>query len=159
MVSGSDMSGVRFWILGRSPARNSVDRRGQLPTEIKTVSREGIEPLRRGLTGHPCELFQFGLFGHAHSFTRQATYQLIQGAGNHRCTATAVSAGLVLKQNFACGALACTMLTSFSNRKVFWAINRTPAPTMMQSNECFASRSRSTVSAVSPKSMRQSSAL
>ena len=50
-----------------------------------------------------------------------------------RRTASAVSVGFVLKQSFACGACSCTTLISFSNKGVFWAISRTPAPIRTQS--------------------------
>src|SRR3954454_13891637 len=52
---------ARFWLLGRSPARNSTVRRRQLPTEIEPAFSEGIKSLRCGLAGQPCELFKFGL--------------------------------------------------------------------------------------------------
>src|SRR5271156_3365362 len=56
---------VRFWLLWRSAARNSADRRGQLPSKINTMSAQRIESLRCGTPRQTCELFQRGL-GHAY---------------------------------------------------------------------------------------------
>ena len=61
---------ARFRLRRRSPMGHSVDRRGQLPTDVEPVFAKCIESLRRGLAGQASELFQLCLF-HAPSHTRK----------------------------------------------------------------------------------------
>jgi len=57
----------------------------------------------------------------------------VQATGHQRCTASAVSNGPVLKHMRACGACSCTTLSTFSNRRKFLSMVRTPAPITTQS--------------------------
>src|SRR5438045_3020193 len=56
---------ARLRLLGSSPAGNSAGG-GQLSSNIKPASPEGIKSLRRGLARQPRELFQFGLIHAVH---------------------------------------------------------------------------------------------
>ena len=74
-----------------------------------------------------------------------------------RRTASTVSLGLVLKHIFEDGGVFWWMvLIIFSNRWVCCGSALTPAPIMMQSNLSLESVSETTLSAVSPRSTRQS---